>query len=150
PPGDEMSARPRLMLTMGDVAGIGPEIIARGWPALHAFCRPVVVGDEAWLRHALALVRTPAEIQLVGSADDAAPAPGVIPLLPGSVQNLDAVVVGQVSAAAGKAAYDFLCLAVDETLAGRAEGIVTAPLHKEGLHAAGVAHPGHTEILAER
>src|SRR5439155_4385534 len=45
PPGDEMSARPRLLLTMGDVAGIGPEVIARAWPALQGFCRPVVVGD---------------------------------------------------------------------------------------------------------
>src|SRR5438105_13043471 len=59
--GDEMSARPRLLLTMGDVAGIGPEIIARAWPALQAFCRPVVLGDEAWLRRALALVPTAAE-----------------------------------------------------------------------------------------
>jgi 4-hydroxythreonine-4-phosphate dehydrogenase len=60
------------------------------------------------------------------------------------------VSVGQVSAAAGRAAYDFLVRAIDETLAGRADGIVTAPLHKEGLHAAGIRHPGHTEILAER
>jgi 4-hydroxythreonine-4-phosphate dehydrogenase len=55
-----------------------------------------------------------------------------------------------VSAAAGKAAYDYLCTAIDLTLAGAAAGIVTAPLHKEGLRAAGVSHPGHTEILAER
>ena len=47
-------------------------------------------------------------------------------------------------------AYDFLCLAIDATLAGQADGIVTAPLHKEGLHAAGIAYPGHTEILAAR
>jgi 4-hydroxythreonine-4-phosphate dehydrogenase len=57
---------------------------------------------------------------------------------------------GRVSAAAGRAAYDFLCAAIDRTLAGEADGIVTCPLHKEGLRAAGVPHPGHTEILAER
>ena len=50
----------------------------------------------------------------------------------------------------GRAAYDFLCRAIDETKAGAADGIVTAPLHKEGLHAAGLPYPGHTEILAER
>jgi 4-hydroxythreonine-4-phosphate dehydrogenase len=55
-----------------------------------------------------------------------------------------------VSAAAGKAAYDFLCTAIDQTQAGAADGIVTAPLHKEGLRAAGLPYPGHTEILAER
>jgi 4-hydroxythreonine-4-phosphate dehydrogenase len=57
---------------------------------------------------------------------------------------------GQVSAAAGKAAYDFLCAAIDHTMAGAADGIITAPLHKEGLRAAGLPYPGHTEILAER
>jgi 4-hydroxythreonine-4-phosphate dehydrogenase len=55
-----------------------------------------------------------------------------------------------VSAAAGRAAYDFLCTAIDRTMAGEADGIVTAPLHKEGLRAAGLPYPGHTEILAER
>jgi 4-hydroxythreonine-4-phosphate dehydrogenase len=55
-----------------------------------------------------------------------------------------------VSAAAGQAAYDFLCHAIDDTLAGQADGIVTAPLHKEGLRGAGLPYPGHTEILAER
>src|SRR5919204_385704 len=56
-----MNPSPRLLLTMGDVAGIGPEVIARAWPALHDFCRPVVVGDPAWLRRALRLAGTAAE-----------------------------------------------------------------------------------------
>jgi 4-hydroxythreonine-4-phosphate dehydrogenase len=60
------------------------------------------------------------------------------------------VQIGHVSAQAGQAAYDYLCYAIDMTKAKRADGIVTCPLHKEGLHAAGVKHPGHTEILAER
>jgi 4-hydroxythreonine-4-phosphate dehydrogenase len=71
-------------------------------------------------------------------------------VLAASEQDLCDVVVGKVSAAAGKAAHDFLCRAIDETMAKRADAIVTLPLHKEGLHAAGVRHPGHTEILAER
>jgi 4-hydroxythreonine-4-phosphate dehydrogenase len=63
---------------------------------------------------------------------------------------LTGVVPGQVCAEAGQAAYDFLCTAIDEALAGTADGIVTAPLHKEGLRAAGLHYPGHTEILAQR
>jgi 4-hydroxythreonine-4-phosphate dehydrogenase len=145
-----MSELPRLLLTMGDVAGIGPEIIARSWPALLALCRPVVVGDAGWLRRALALTDTVADVQVVRDLEEARPSPASVPLFPGSDQKLDAVEVGKVSAAAGRAAYDFLCRAIDQTLAGHADGIVTAPLHKEGLHAAGVPHPGHTEILAER
>jgi 4-hydroxythreonine-4-phosphate dehydrogenase len=64
--------------------------------------------------------------------------------------DLDQLCVGRVSAAAGQAAFEFLCRAIDLTLAQAADGIVTLPLHKEGLHAAGLHYPGHTEILAER
>jgi 4-hydroxythreonine-4-phosphate dehydrogenase len=135
---------------MGDVAGIGPEIIARAWPDLQADCRPVVVGDPDWLRRALRLVGRTAEVRVVGDVADVEPSSDRIPVLHGTDQNLSRVVQGRVSAAAGRAAYDFLCAAVDRTLAGQADGIVTAPLHKEGLHAAGLSYPGHTEILAER
>ena len=133
--------RPRLLFTLGDVAGVGPEIVVAGWPQLVALCRPVVVGEATWLRRYT-------DRTIVGPDDEATPEQ--IPLLPASSVRLDDVTVGQVSAAAGQAAYDFLCAAIDETLAGRAAGIVTCPLHKEGLHAAGITHPGHTEILAER
>jgi 4-hydroxythreonine-4-phosphate dehydrogenase len=145
-----MMNRPRLLLTMGDVAGVGPEIIARAWPSLHDLCQPVVAGDAAWMRQALRWADRATEVQIVASPVDAKPNPNVVPLLQASGVALGEVVPGKVCAAAGRAAYDFLCRAIDETMAGRASGIVTAPLHKEGLHAAGVPHPGHTEILAER
>jgi 4-hydroxythreonine-4-phosphate dehydrogenase len=145
-----MVNHPLLLLTMGDVAGIGPEIIARAWPELLDLCLPVVVGDAAWMRQALRLTRSASEIQVVGNPRDAKRHPAIMPLVQGTSARLDDVEMGKVSASAGKAAFDFLCRAVDDTLAGRAAGIVTGPLHKEGLHAAGVQHPGHTEILAER
>lgn len=116
---------PRLLVTMGDVAGIGPEIIAKAWPHFAAHCRPTVVGDP---------VRLPPGIHCVNP----------------SQADLSRVPVGVVTADAGRAAYDWLCFAIDECLAGRADGIVTCPLHKEGLHAAGIDYPGHTEILADR
>jgi 4-hydroxythreonine-4-phosphate dehydrogenase len=128
---------PRLLITMGDVAGIGPEIIVRAWPELLAICKPVVVGDRAWLNRAFRLVNSRMK------ADE-------IPCLAVDTADLSDVRVGEVSPAAGRAAYDFLCKAIDLTLAGETDAIVTCPLHKEGLHAAGVSHPGHTEILAER
>ncbi len=145
-----MPKLPRLLLTLGDVAGIGPEIIARAWPELFSWCRPVVVGDPAWLGRALELVRHNARLEVVQRLDAVEPGPERVVCLPGSAQNLEGVVPGQVSAAAGRAAYDFLCTAIDLTLAGQADGIVTAPLHKEGLRAAALPYPGHTEILAER
>jgi 4-hydroxythreonine-4-phosphate dehydrogenase len=114
---------PRLLITLGDVAGVGPEIVARAWPELQKRCDPVVVGDRRWLPEGLPCIEVP-------TAD------------------LSGVRVGEVSAAAGRAAYDWLVAAIRMALAGEADGIVTCPLHKEGLHAAGVPFPGHTEILA--
>jgi 4-hydroxythreonine-4-phosphate dehydrogenase len=142
--------RPALLITLGDVAGVGPEIVVRGWADLVTVCRPVVVGDADWLRRAVTLVGGSTTVQPVAAPEEADPAAGCIPCLRGSDQNLGRVVAGQVSAAAGRAAFDFLCAAIDLTRAGRADGIVTAPLHKEGLRAAGLHYPGHTEILAER
>ncbi len=145
-----MDARPQLLLTMGDVAGIGPEVIAKAWPHLQSLCRPTVVGDGAWLARTVEELRLPARVVPVDDPGEVAADATVIPLIRGSDQRLSEVVPGQVSAAAGRAAFDFLCTAIDITQAGLAAGIVTAPLHKEGLHAAGLHYPGHTEILAER
>jgi 4-hydroxythreonine-4-phosphate dehydrogenase len=141
---------PRLLITLGDVAGIGPEIVARAWPLLVRQARPVVVGDADWVDRGIRLAGTSATVQALSRVAEANPAEAVIPVLSATKANLKDVQVGRVSPAAGQAAYDFLCKAIDLTMAGEADGIVTCPLHKEGLHAAGIKHPGHTEILAER
>jgi 4-hydroxythreonine-4-phosphate dehydrogenase len=144
------SLLPRLLITLGDVAGIGPEIIARAWPDLLPMCLPAIVGDPLWVRRGLELIGSPARVNVISHPAEAVPAVDVLPCLAGSEQALHAVQPGRISAAAGRAAYDFLCRAIDWTMAGDADGIVTTPLHKEGLHAAGLPYPGHTEILAER
>jgi 4-hydroxythreonine-4-phosphate dehydrogenase len=141
---------PRLLITLGDVAGIGPEIVARAWSQLVRQSRPIVVGDLDWVERGVRLAGTNAKVQSISKVDAAAPDEHVIPVLSATTTSLRDVQTGRVSAAAGQAAYDFLCKAIDLTMAGEADGIVTCPLHKEGLHAAGVRHPGHTEILAER
>jgi 4-hydroxythreonine-4-phosphate dehydrogenase len=145
-----MPAVPRLLITLGDVAGIGPEIVAKAWPDLLKQCRPVVIGDPLWLRRGLELSSSKASVHVVDDVRQAEATADTILCLPATDQDLSSVRPGQVSAAAGHAAYDFLCKAIDLTRAGAADGIVTAPLHKEGLRAAGLHYPGHTEILAER
>jgi 4-hydroxythreonine-4-phosphate dehydrogenase len=149
---DERTSPARLLVTMGDVAGIGPEIIARAWPQLveSESAWPVVVGDVGWLEWAVRLVGSTARVQPITHLAEAAPTPEQIPCLTASTAPLHAVVPGQISPAAGQAAFDFLVAAIDLTLAGQADAIVTAPLHKEALRAAGVPWPGHTEILAHR
>jgi 4-hydroxythreonine-4-phosphate dehydrogenase len=146
----ESDLLPRLLITMGDVVGIGPEIIAAGWSGLHTHCRPVVVGDPTWLRRAARTVGAALEVIPVKDPAEVPATDTVVPCLPATNADLGGVEPGRITAEGGRAAYDFLCAAIDRTLAGEADGIVTAPLHKEGLHAAGIRHPGHTEILAER
>jgi 4-hydroxythreonine-4-phosphate dehydrogenase len=146
----EMRTLPRLLITLGDVAGIGPEIVVAAWPQLTAICQPVVVGDATWVCRTAERLEVPVKVVAVTKPDEAEPGADLIPCLAVDTADLRQVKVGQVSAAAGRAAYDFLCRAIDLTLAGQADGIVTAPLHKEGLRAAGLPYPGHTEILAER
>ena len=142
-----MTTRPRLLITLGDVAGIGPEVVAKAWPELQSLCRPIVVGDIGWMRR---YAGPPLEVVPIERIDDARPTPQHVPCLQGTTLELRDVAVGKISAVAGRAAYDFLCTAIDLILMKEADGIVTLPLHKEGLHAAGLNYPGHTEILAER
>jgi 4-hydroxythreonine-4-phosphate dehydrogenase len=147
---------PLVALTMGDVAGIGPEVIARGWtdPRLHALARPLVIGDPRVLKRALELLgaAAPLHIQIVAAPEDAAPTGEVIPCLAirGDYGDLSDVAPGTVDRRAGRAAFEFLVAATDLALERRIGGITTLPLNKEALHLAGVVHPGHTEVLAER
>jgi 4-hydroxythreonine-4-phosphate dehydrogenase len=110
----------------------------------------VVVGDVGIVRKALAGIGSRAAVQAIRTVDEARPLPELVPVLQATYQDLSRVTPGRVTAEAGRAAYDFLCAAIDRTLAREADAIVTAPLHKEGLKAAGLNYPGHTEILAER
>lgn len=145
-----MSFPSRLLITLGDVAGIGPEVVVRAWPELCRNSVPVVVGDRGILERVIALLGRDLSLQRVEHPSEATADPAKIQYLQGTSQDLSGVSFGQVQASAGRAAYDFLCQAIDLTLAKQADGIVTAPLHKEGLYAAGIKYPGHTEILADR
>jgi len=142
--------RPRMIVTLGDVAGIGPEILVRAWSRLIKVGDIVVAGDLDWMKYAIRRwghgLRTTAAVDATEAGGDE----NVVPVIQATSVNLQTVKIGQVSAEAGRAAFDFLCRAIDEALMGRAHALVTTPLHKEGLRAAGLAYPGHTEILAEK
>ncbi|BEG73314.1 D-threonate 4-phosphate dehydrogenase [Achromobacter xylosoxidans] len=140
-----------LAVTMGDPAGIGPEIVARTLlRARYAQCC-VVVGDAGVMARALAPLGAAARLRVVEDVAGirAGWEAGEIRLLPSSRMPAPPP-FGRIDAAAGQAAYQAICLAIDLARQGRVAGMVTAPVHKEALAAAGVPYPGHTEILAER
>lgn len=144
-----------IAITMGDPAGIGPEIIAKAFrdaPQVTRDC--FVVGDVATMRRACGWVAGPGRIRLPvavleGAAQALAVAPGCVPVLQ-VVAASAPVPVGRISAAAGAMAAQCVQWAADAALRGKLAALVTAPLHKEALAAAGAPHdryPGHTEML---
>ena len=143
--------RPILGVTMGDPAGVGPEIIARALaePAVIASSRPVVIGSAAIMKEALGLVGSPLALHVVRGIADSRWEAQMLECL--DLGNVEAATLlrGEVSAVAGRAAYDYIERAIRLAQAGEIHGIVTAPVNKEALAAAGVRHSGHTEILAE-
>ncbi|MEM6331600.1 MAG: 4-hydroxythreonine-4-phosphate dehydrogenase PdxA, partial [Planctomycetota bacterium] len=137
--------RPRLLLTMGDPTGVGPEIIAAVWAddRVHRVCRPVVVGERGVLERAAELRKAGAAIEAVAEAE-----------LPRAFDRTSPAVMPCVQLRAplgrpGGQAYEAVTLAAGAALDGRCDGIVTAPLSKANLQAAGHDYPGHTELLAE-
>jgi 4-hydroxythreonine-4-phosphate dehydrogenase len=143
-------ARPIVGITMGDAAGVGPEIIMKALAVgeVHDICRPLVIGDAGRLRKAGRVVGSRLEISSI-------PEPAAARFERGLVDCIDLAIVpedlpfGKLSAKAGDAAYRFVVRAVELATAGSIDAICTAPLNKEALHAAGHIYPGHTELLAE-
>jgi 4-hydroxythreonine-4-phosphate dehydrogenase len=143
--------RPIIAMTMGDAAGIGPEVIMKSFTheELHQRCRPLVVGDAARLRQAGEIVRSGLTVR--GLAQDqlesAAFQPGVVDCL--DLQLIPSGLPwGKISPIAGDAAYQYVAEACGLAMAGRIGAICTAPLNKEALQMAGHKFPGHTELLA--
>lgn len=147
-----MDTRLPLAITQGDPAGIGPEIIAKAFrDAPEQMRGAFVVGELGTLRRAAACVRRPGipdlPVAVLQSAQEAWDMPPrCLPVLP--LAGLPAAIpIGRVSAEGGRAAADCVVWAAQAALRGDIAGLVTAPLHKESLHAAGVDFPGHTELL---
>ncbi|GAA4746727.1 4-hydroxythreonine-4-phosphate dehydrogenase PdxA [Amnibacterium soli] len=144
-----MSA-PTLAVTLGDVAGIGPEIVAKTLllhDDLRERARPVVIGDEASMRRGIAAVGLAQDaLVLLDDPRAATNDPRTIELVQ-TGPSLD-VPFGALDPVAGDAAYRFVVAACDLVKAGRADAIVTAPLNKAAMHAAGHRFAGHTELLA--
>jgi 4-hydroxythreonine-4-phosphate dehydrogenase len=123
-----MPARPRIAITMGDPAGIGPEL------CLQLATSGTIYGDVPILHRVadqLGMPRVAADgVKQIGTLGDVTP--------------------GQVSAACGSGSFHYVEAAIQDALAGRIDAICTLPISKESWHAAGIAYPGHTELLADR
>ncbi|HCT3169322.1 TPA: D-threonate 4-phosphate dehydrogenase [Enterobacter asburiae] len=139
-----------IAVTMGDPAGIGPEIIIKSLTEGELSGAPVVVvGCARTLQRVLDKgIVGQVDIRLIDAVSDAKFAPGVINVLDEPLAEPDALKPGIVQAAAGDLAYRCVKRATELAMAGNVKAIATAPLNKEALHLAGHLYPGHTELLA--
>jgi 4-phospho-D-threonate 3-dehydrogenase / 4-phospho-D-erythronate 3-dehydrogenase len=144
-----MSRKPLIALTMGDPAGVGPEVIVKAAARhdLSAFCVPLVVGDLARLRRAVDICAVPLELIPAAATREAPPGPGLLAVLDAGGVPAD-LPFGELSAVGGEAAYRYIETAARLAVDRQVDAICTAPLNKEALHAAGHRFPGHTELLA--
>jgi 4-hydroxythreonine-4-phosphate dehydrogenase len=141
---------PVVGITMGDAAGVGPEVVMKALARADAYsmCRPLVIGDRQPLEKAKALLKLNLGIVPVPDPKKAAFKPGTVDLVDLALLTSD-IPYGRVSAAAGEAAYRYIERAVRLALEGSIDAICTAPINKEALNAAGHRYPGHTELLAK-
>ena len=135
---------------MGDPAGIGPEIIAKVADSGEIFplCRPVVIGDAGVMRKLAGEMRLSVAVNSIASLDEADPARGKLDVLDLKNVNLATHVWGRPGASSGNAVVDYIKKAVALTMDRGAGAIVTAPISKEMMNAAGHHYAGHTELLA--
>jgi len=140
--------RPVLGLTIGDPAGVGPEICIKALsrPEVAELCRPLLYGDEGVLRRAMGIVSTPLSLRRVVEAGEYRD--GAV-----NVVSLDNVPedweYGRVQAVCGRAAFEYIVRAVEDAKAGKIAGVVTGPINKESMNTAGMHYAGMTEIFAE-
>jgi 4-phospho-D-threonate 3-dehydrogenase / 4-phospho-D-erythronate 3-dehydrogenase len=146
-----MDQRPRIAITMGDAAGIGPEITVKSLAdaAVAGWCIPVVLGDARILERAMDATGVRAPLRRVRTPAEADGRPGTIEVVDYADCDVAAHRWGEINAGYGAAAVRYTREAGRMALGGEIDGLVSAPLNKEAMHAAGFPYEGQTEILGE-
>ena len=149
-----MKAKPRLALTVGDPAGIGPEVAAKALadPEILSLADFVVFGDRRlWLLPSgESLARFPFCHTTIDHFRAATATPSGVTLVEFPALDYAAMPLGRITPAAGEASIQYLLAAIAAVQAGRLDGVVTGPISKEAIHLAGYPWPGHTELFAEK
>lgn len=144
--------RPIIGITMGDPAGIGPEIIVSALddPQIYEICRPLILGDEAVMQRAAALKSGKLKICTTYTPEEGRYCHGSIDLMP--ISNLDAtqLVAGHPTEETGRAMIDYITTGVDLAMDRKIEALATCPITKTAMKLAGSAFHGHTELIADR
>lgn len=143
--------KPIIGITMGDPAGVGPEIVVKALneKRIYELCRPVVIGDAKVLENATGLTQIPLDIHRITNPGEGQYLSGVMDVI--DLENVDTAALryGKVSDMCGRAAYEYVEQVIRLAMAGEIDATVTAPIHKAALNLAGYHYSGHTEIYAK-
>lgn len=140
--------KPITAITMGDPAGIGPEIVLQTMldDQIHACCRPFVIGSRAMLERAAAILNFSPSYHVINDPSEARYEQGVIDVLETGSYDTDSIEWGKVQQLAGQMAIDWIMKSIELGMAGKVDAVSTAPIHKGAIKLVGVKEPGHTEI----
>ena len=142
--------KPKIGISMGDPAGIGPEICVKalGDSSVYERCNPIVVGDAQVMQQAVAFLKSELKINAVENVSEAKFESGTIDVLDLKNVAMSELQPGVVSAMAGNAAFEAVHKVIELAMANQIDATVTAPINKESIHKAGHKYSGHTEIYA--
>ena len=143
--------KPTIGITMGDAAGVGPEIISKALSLkeIYEVCKPAVIGDSKVMEQAVKIAKVNLKVNPIRDLKEAIFEHGTIDVIDLRNIELNKLVMGKVNAMAGKASVDYIKKAVALALSDAIKAIVTAPISKEAINKAGYHYSGHTELLAD-
>lgn len=146
-----MNRRSRIAMTMGDPAGVGPEIIVKALSHIEIYkeCIPIVIGDRAALEDAICFCNLPIELRELSDVTEAKGEFGKIDLLNLNYLQPNSWEYKKNSAVCGEASFQYVIYAIKTAMEKRVQAVVTAPISKESINMAGYHYSGHTEIFAD-
>jgi len=144
--------KPIIGITMGDPAGIGAEIAVKalGNEEIYRKSKPIVIGSKSVIDDALKFIPSNLKLNVIKNTEEIKGEFGIIDLIDLHNIKLDEFNYGKVSAKAGQASLDYIYKGIDLAMEGLVDAVVTGPIHKEAIKAAGSPYAGHTEIFASR
>ena len=145
-----MIRKPIIGITIGDPAGIGAEITVKSLNKkdIYKKSKPIVIGSKSVIEDAIKMISSNFKLNLIKETQEAKGEFGTIDLMDMDNIRLDEFEYGKISAKAGKASLDYIYKGIELAMSKRIDAVVTGPIHKESIKAAGSPHPGHTEIFA--
>jgi 4-hydroxythreonine-4-phosphate dehydrogenase len=145
------NAKPIIGITMGDPAGVGPEITCKMFAdkTVYEFCRPLVVGDSACLNEGMKVGKVSLQLNSIKKTSEGKFVPGIIDVFDLHNVDIKSLKMGEPQAMAGKACVEYIKRAVELATVGEIDAIVTGPINKKAMNMGGYKYSGHTELLAD-